>query len=224
MSIIRDVKVTPLSSPVVLGDAIFHSPSLSNKNLLSTESKHQPLKFKTLFSLEPKYISQALAATQLFQQALSSSLEFNVSEAEKLAKANDISIETNIHKKISSGSPKSTISKLDTQLDEIIGGTFPVGLKSKLMAIVSDGFINLYRHEDSAWIFWSNKSENKSSYFYTMMVAIQEGDNLIVMPLGFYIQANVNEEKILFITVSSSAHYSVELNGLKGTQPLYANY
>ncbi|GLT18545.1 hypothetical protein GCM10007938_23240 [Vibrio zhanjiangensis] len=220
MYITRDVNVTPVNSPVVLGDSIFKKTGLAtNARVLATEDQ-QSLKFKTLFSLEPQYISQAIAATRVFQQALNSSLEFNIAKAEQLAQENNIQVERTIQPVISSDSPQGVISKLDVQLDEVVGGTFPDNLKAKIMDIVSDGFVNLYRNESSAWIFWSSESAHKSSYYYTMLLAIQENDVLVFVPLGFYIQASISKEKILFITVSSSTYYSVALNGLKGTQPL----
>ena len=220
MYITRDVKVTPVNSPVVLGDSILKNNALApNSRVLATDDQ-QDLKFKTLFSLEPQYINQAIAATRVFQQALNSSLELNIAKAEQLAQENNIHIERTIQPVISSDSPQGAISKLEAQLDEVVGGTFPANLKAKIMDIVSDGFVNLYRHESSAWIFWSSESANKSSYYYTMLLAIQEDDVLVFVPLGFYIQASISKEKVLFITVSSSTHYSVALNGLKGTQPL----
>ncbi|MCX4027073.1 cytolytic delta-endotoxin [Endozoicomonas sp. SM1973] len=215
MYITDDLQPAIFTSPVILGGLNF--PPLIN----TIEAQpNQSLRFKTMFSLDSKYISQAVKMTRVFQNALSPSLELNIAEATTAAKNAGLTIEQQIQTHFSNDNPGSTIHQVSNQVNAVLGGSIPDSLKQKILDSISAGFANLHRHSDSAWIFWSKETGNSTSYYYNIIFATQQGSKLVAIPLVMFICASVSKEKILFITISSSASYSVDMDGLKVSQSL----
>ncbi|RDH44535.1 cytolytic delta-endotoxin [Zooshikella ganghwensis] len=211
-----DLKPAIFTSPVILSGLVISG----QKNAILAESS-QSLHFKTMFNVDPQYVAQAINMTRIFQNALNaSSLQFNTAEAISLAQRSGLTVDQQIQAHFSNGNPGATIDQVADKVNVVLGGTVPSSLKQKILDSISAGFTNLHRHSESAWIFWSKETGDSTSYYYNIMFAIQQGSRLIAIPLGMFIRASVSKEKVLFITVSSSASYSVDLDGLKVSQAL----
>ncbi|WKV52719.1 cytolytic delta-endotoxin [Dickeya fangzhongdai] len=217
MYITDDLHPTIYNSPVVLN--VTPAPTMLRGYGLQA-AQEQPLHFKTLFSVDAKYIPQSLAISRVFQNALTSSLNFDTPKAIAVANAAGLTIEQLIDFHIASDSPEKTIAQVSDHIDSVIGGSLSASLKNQIIDTIKTGFLNLHRNSESAWIFWSKESGSSTSYSYNLLFAIQQNQKLIAIPLGMLVNVDVSEEKVLFITISSHAYYAVNLDGLKVSQAL----
>ncbi|MEM7184490.1 MAG: hypothetical protein AAF518_26570 [Spirochaetota bacterium] len=188
---------------------------LLQKQMALLETQADTSKFCQVFELPQGYISEALSITRILQEAIGDDMKFNLQQAETLVKASrrpKIHIKKKLNTNITGDSPPSVFNTFkQTLIDN--GFYLSHDQLNQTYAIFNDAFSNLHQENKSAWIFWSEQTQNKTTYQYRTLYATVQDKQLIVAPLALTITVNIITERVLCHT-STSTHCTALIEGL----------
>ncbi|PRT14215.1 hypothetical protein C6353_25775 [Bacillus toyonensis] len=197
-------------------------PSYQRITLTVPSSNRENL--KNIFQLEPQYISQALAASNAFQGAIDSNLNFNYERAYQIGvnmpgRDYDPSM-WGINQSVIQETLQisSMINQLKSSLNKFL---YFVDISNEVFwneveTAIINTFTNLHTQQNSAWILYHSTTSTSTSYYYNIMFALQDPNyrTMIVIPIAFDITVRLEKEKVLFITLKDRAEYRVTLKSI----------
>ncbi len=197
--------------------------------LLSSEEESKQINFKQIYSMDSKYINQALEMSQVFQQAIentSEGLKFNFTKAlELINKHSEMAVVSTINQEIQQSNDQVSVmlDKLVNLLKQVTGVVLPEVQTQQFASTIKEAFSNLNTQKDEAWIFWQKKEGHKTTYQYNILFAIQNqntGSVIIALPISLTITVNLEKEKVLLITLKDKHDYEVKVQAIEVVEAL----
>ncbi|NER22488.1 MAG: delta-endotoxin CytB [Symploca sp. SIO1C2] len=198
--------------------------------LLSTEDEAtSDLNFKTMYQVPKKYVLQAISMARVFQDAIEpEDLRFNFEKAlEIVGNHKNMAVVSTLNQSIVKQSVQvsAMVNEVMELLKNMIGVVLEEGTPTykKFKGAIEGGFTNLNKDKDSAWIFWSKDTANKTTYTYNILFAIANqstGAVMVAAPIGLTIEVDVDKEKVLFFTTKDKSNYSVTVQSMNVVEPL----
>lgn len=184
------------------------STSVFNKIILlsTTDDNEGIVEFKQIYSIDPKYVGQAITMAGVFQGAIESvkiqdkdCLRFNFSKALDIVKNHsEMAIVGVVDQTISQTSSEVSVmvSKVIELLNSILHVTLTDTQKKSYEDSIAEAFTNLSTQSEDAWIFWQHEEAHKTTYQYNIFFAIQNSDTgSVMLALPMSLTINVNLEK-----------------------------
>ena len=106
-------------------------------------------------------------------------------------------------------------------MKNILQVALPAAQTAAITTSISNVFTQLSPQKEEAWIFWKSEEANKTSYQYNIMFAIQNASTglfLFGLPVGLTIEADIEKQQLLFITLKDKVSYEVRLQAMKVAQ------
>ena len=187
----------------------------------------EPSNFKAIFSIEGKYIPQAIKMSQVFQQAINhQNLEFDFDKALQLVQKHpEMAVVGTVNQTIqqSTANVSGMVDKLKALLKTILTVTLEPQQEAQYSEAIIQAFTNLAPQEGNAWIFWQSEEAHKTTYQYNILFAIQNkstGSVMGAIPVGLTIEVNINKERVMFITLKDQHEYNVQVKALTVVEAL----
>ncbi|MEL7119934.1 MAG: delta-endotoxin CytB [Bacteroidota bacterium] len=179
-------------------------------------------KLEEIFAItDPRAAQAAFSMSNLFDQAISSDLRFNMQKAISLVKSQpDMAFYNEINQYFVRNDFEVAliVQQMTDFLKNVIGVTVNVALVNQIYAAVADVFVNLNIQKEDAWIFWAKESGHQTTYRYNLLFAVQTpetGQYVLGLPLGLTITIYREYERVLFITIKDEISFTVHMEGLK---------
>lgn len=207
----------------------FSTTSYRPHKIFLFRQEDETVHFEEVYSIkDPRHIEQALQMARVFQPAIDpNTLHLDLAKAIECVKAQeDMAIVKTIDQTIQQTDSKVSvmIDKLAALLENVVGIVLEGKTKEQYTAAITEAFTNLAVQEDDAWIFWAKKSGHKTTYQYNILFAVQSeetGGVLMGLPISMKIEVDREYERVLFITVTDTETYSVQVQSLSVVQPLW---
>ncbi|NEO52085.1 MAG: delta-endotoxin CytB [Okeania sp. SIO3B5] len=203
------------------------SEQAHNFNQVVVLTAEEPTNFKSIFSVEKKYLPQALEMSQVFQQAINhKTLEFDFDKALQLVQEHtEMAVVGTINQTIqqSTAQVSAMVDKLKALLKTILMATLQPQQEAQYSEAITQAFTNLAPQEGNAWIFWKSEEAHKTTYQYNILFAIQNkstGSVMAALPIGLTIEVNIDKKQVLFITIKDQHEYNVQVKAITVVEAL----
>lgn len=207
------------------------SSQIINECTISITCEAIPLNFKEIFAITDRTAAtKAFQMSQFFQSALvqapddPKTLEFDIIRAKSLVDANSLYaiIEFRDEKLTQQTAEVSAmVNMVVDYMKNILQVALTAAQTAAITTSISNVFTQLSPQKEEAWIFWKSEEANKTSYQYNIMFAIQNASTglfLFGLPVGLTIEADIEKQQLLFITLKDKVSYEVRLQAMKVAQ------
>ena len=196
-------------------------------NRVITLTTAEPINYREIYQIEPKYIGQAIAMAQVFQGALDGqTLKFDFQKAIDIVKNHpEMAVVATLNQQIQQSTAEVSVmvDKLKGLLKNVIGISLTPQQTQKFESSITEAFTNLNAQSEDAWIFWHSESGHKTTYQYNILFAIQNettGSVMLALPMGLTITVDVEKQQVLFITLKDKHEYSVTVQAMQVVEAL----
>jgi hypothetical protein len=214
-----------------LTGSTFMSSEIIKQRTITIPCEAEQLKFKEIFAItDQRAATKALTMAQFFHGALveapdnPGTLEFDVVRAKSLVDANSSYALVEFRdEKLTQQTAE--VSAMVNMVVEYMHNILQVALTAAQTAAITTSITNVFTQlspqKEDAWIFWKSEEAHKSSYQYNIMFALQNASTglfIFGLPVGLTIEANINKQELLFITLKDKVSYEVRLQAMKVVQ------
>lgn len=188
-----------------------------------------PTSFEEIFAVEDlRAAEQAFALAEAFGPAVGADGRFDLAEAVRIAEADpklgEVS-QLNVTLAQTDDDVGRMVGDVEQVLEDFLGVALAETQQEQISAAVHLAFTNLDTQSADAWIFWEESSGHSTTYQYNILFAIQNeatGDDVLGLPFALTITVDVAYKRVLFITVTDRASYTVHVEALKVATPFEA--
>lgn len=167
-----------------------------------------------LFKADPNAVQRYFEIFNEFDAAVSQN-GFNFNQAQQIANKNGMTASGSIDNSVnqSSGNVTYAMSQLSALFSSRLGSTLSDDAKSVISKVIQDTFNT--HISSSNYIVYSSKSGSDNSYLFKVLagsVAVSGNQStLTLVPVEITVNVKVKVKKVLFVTVSKSKHYDVQI-------------
>lgn len=115
------------------------------------------------------------------------------------------------------------VSKVIELLNSILHVTLTDTQKKSYEDSITEAFTNLSTQSEDTWIFWQHEEAHKTTYQYNIFFAMQNsetGNVMLALPMSLTINVNLEEERVLWITIRDKQSYEVNVQSIEVVEAL----